>query len=235
MRYSEHDEWLEADGLGGFASGTATGVRTRRYHALLLTATTPPTGRMVLVNGFDAWVENAGRQLHSRHSATRPTSCIQTAPRASSTFSVDPWPTLDVLRSRTARARAGVIRRATRQRRSSLLTLARAQSARGGTLSCGRSSPGATTTRCITRTARSGFDARATAASASRLAAVRRRAAIHALANGDYHHRARLVPELPVRGGARARPRLHRGPRGAGRLRLRTLDTRLKQSLIFGD
>jgi len=50
-------EWLEADGLGGFASGTATGIRTRRYHALLLTATTPPTGRMVLVNGFDAWIE----------------------------------------------------------------------------------------------------------------------------------------------------------------------------------
>lgn len=50
-------EWLETDGLGGFASGTSTGIRTRRYHALLLTATTPPTGRMVLVNGFDAWVE----------------------------------------------------------------------------------------------------------------------------------------------------------------------------------
>jgi predicted glycogen debranching enzyme len=50
-------EWLEADGLGGFASGTVSGIRTRRYHALLLTATTPPSGRMVLVNGFDAWVE----------------------------------------------------------------------------------------------------------------------------------------------------------------------------------
>jgi predicted glycogen debranching enzyme len=50
-------EWLEADGLGGFASGTVSGIRSRRYHALLLTATTPPAGRMVLVNGFDAWVE----------------------------------------------------------------------------------------------------------------------------------------------------------------------------------
>jgi predicted glycogen debranching enzyme len=55
-------EWLEADGLGGFASGTASGVRTRRYHALLQVATTPPTNRMTLVNGFDAWVETpAGR------------------------------------------------------------------------------------------------------------------------------------------------------------------------------
>ncbi|PYJ91008.1 MAG: glycogen debranching protein [Verrucomicrobia bacterium] len=54
---AERAEWLEADGLGGFASGTVSGVRSRRYHALLLTATTPPAGRMVLVNGFDAWVE----------------------------------------------------------------------------------------------------------------------------------------------------------------------------------
>jgi predicted glycogen debranching enzyme len=52
-------EWIEVDGLGGFASGTVGGIRTRRYHALLLTATTPPAGRMVLVNGFDAWVQTS--------------------------------------------------------------------------------------------------------------------------------------------------------------------------------
>jgi predicted glycogen debranching enzyme len=55
-------EWLEADGAGGFASGTVSGERTRRYHALLLTATRPPAGRVVLVNGIEAWVETeAGR------------------------------------------------------------------------------------------------------------------------------------------------------------------------------
>jgi len=54
------DEWLETDGRGGFASGTTAGIRTRRYHALLLTATTPPTGRVVLVNGLDAWIETEG-------------------------------------------------------------------------------------------------------------------------------------------------------------------------------
>jgi predicted glycogen debranching enzyme len=58
MNIDDRTEWLEADGLGGFASGTASGIRTRRYHALLLTATTPPAGRVVLVNGFDAWVES---------------------------------------------------------------------------------------------------------------------------------------------------------------------------------
>ena len=65
-------EWLEADGLGGFASGTAAGIRTRRYHALLLTATTPPTGRVVLVNGFDAWVDDARRPLRDLLAGLRP-------------------------------------------------------------------------------------------------------------------------------------------------------------------
>ncbi len=59
LRFAPDAEWLEADGLGGFASGTVSGVRTRRYHALLLAAVTPPTGRSVLVNGFEAWVETA--------------------------------------------------------------------------------------------------------------------------------------------------------------------------------
>lgn len=49
-------EWLEADGLGGFASGTTSGVRTRRYHALLEVASTPPTGRVVLVAALEAWL-----------------------------------------------------------------------------------------------------------------------------------------------------------------------------------
>jgi len=56
-RIDPDNEWLESDSLGGFASGTVGGIRTRRYHALLLSATTPPTGRVVLVNGFEAWIE----------------------------------------------------------------------------------------------------------------------------------------------------------------------------------
>ena len=50
-------EWLEPDGLGGFASGTVAGIRTRRYHALLLCALTPPSDRFVFVNGYEAWVQ----------------------------------------------------------------------------------------------------------------------------------------------------------------------------------
>jgi predicted glycogen debranching enzyme len=54
-------EWLEADGLGGFASGTASGIRTRRYHAVLLAAARPPVERFVLVNGMDVRVSVGGR------------------------------------------------------------------------------------------------------------------------------------------------------------------------------
>jgi predicted glycogen debranching enzyme len=90
--YSEHDEWLEPDGLGGFASGTATGIRTRRYHALLLAATTPPTGRVVLVNGFDAWIETANGTLALTSQRYEPDVIHPDGARYISAFSTDPWP-----------------------------------------------------------------------------------------------------------------------------------------------
>ena len=85
-------EWLEADGLGGFASGTASGIRTRRYHALLLTATTPPTGRLVLVNGFDAWVTTpTGRHAISSQLYGPDVTYPDGATRITD-FTTDPWP-----------------------------------------------------------------------------------------------------------------------------------------------
>ncbi|HET9625686.1 MAG TPA: amylo-alpha-1,6-glucosidase [Kofleriaceae bacterium] len=61
-------EWLEADGLGGFAMGRTDGIRTRRYHAILLVATHPPEGRMVLVADLEVFVETAaGRFALSSH------------------------------------------------------------------------------------------------------------------------------------------------------------------------
>jgi predicted glycogen debranching enzyme len=54
-------EWLEADAYGGFAMGTAGLVRTRRYHALLCPALTPPTGRVVLVNDVEVWLRWRGQ------------------------------------------------------------------------------------------------------------------------------------------------------------------------------
>jgi predicted glycogen debranching enzyme len=91
-------EWLEPDGLGGFASGTTSGIRTRRYHALLLTAQTPPTGRMVLVNGLDAWVEEprphwaSEREFLSRQSYSPGIVAPENA-AAIESFRNGPWPT----------------------------------------------------------------------------------------------------------------------------------------------
>ena len=85
-------EWLEADGLGGFASGTVAGVRTRRYHALLLAATQPPSGRMVLVNGLEAWLETpAGRFALSTQHYT-PDVLYPDGQQRIVDFCAEPWP-----------------------------------------------------------------------------------------------------------------------------------------------
>jgi len=46
-------EWLETNGLGGFASSTIIGINTRRYHGLLTAATKPPVGRFVLLSKIE--------------------------------------------------------------------------------------------------------------------------------------------------------------------------------------
>lgn len=45
-------EWLLTNGLGGFAMGTVAGVPTRRYHGLLVGATSPPVGRIMCLSGL---------------------------------------------------------------------------------------------------------------------------------------------------------------------------------------
>jgi predicted glycogen debranching enzyme len=85
-------EWLEPDGLGGFASGTVLGIRTRRYHALLLTATTPPAGRMVLVNGFDAWVETPDETFAISSQRYAPDVVHPNGAARIESFEYEPWP-----------------------------------------------------------------------------------------------------------------------------------------------
>jgi predicted glycogen debranching enzyme len=86
-------EWLETDGLGGYAMGTACGVRTRRYHALLVAATRPPAGRLVLVNGLEVFAETSGGR-HALSSQRYRGGVLHPdgAARAAS-FSCAPWPT----------------------------------------------------------------------------------------------------------------------------------------------
>ncbi len=83
-------EWLEADGHGGFASGTAGLTRTRRYHALLLTES--PAGRQVLLNGLEVFAETpAGRYALSAQ-AYRGGVVYPDARAYLSDFTALPWP-----------------------------------------------------------------------------------------------------------------------------------------------
>lgn len=46
-------EWLETNGIGGFAAATIIGLNTRRYHGLLTAATNPPVGRIVMLSKLE--------------------------------------------------------------------------------------------------------------------------------------------------------------------------------------
>lgn len=56
-------EWLETNGLGGFASSTIVGLNTRRYHGLLVAATRPPVGRVVLLSKLEETLIVDGRRF----------------------------------------------------------------------------------------------------------------------------------------------------------------------------
>jgi predicted glycogen debranching enzyme len=53
-------EWLVANGLGGYASGTVAGVITRRYHGLLIAALPAPLGRIVMLSSIAEQLKLAG-------------------------------------------------------------------------------------------------------------------------------------------------------------------------------
>ncbi len=56
-------EWLETNGIGGFACGTISGANTRRYHGLLTAATKPPLGRITVLSKFEEVIERNGRKV----------------------------------------------------------------------------------------------------------------------------------------------------------------------------
>ncbi len=85
-------EWLEADGLGGFASGTVGLRRTRRYHALLLAAALPPTERFVLVNGLEAWVDAPGGSFPISTQLYAPDVLHPDGANRIESFASEPWP-----------------------------------------------------------------------------------------------------------------------------------------------
>jgi predicted glycogen debranching enzyme len=58
-------EWIVTNGLGGYASGTVSGVITRRYHGLLIAALTAPLGRVVMWNHVSEFLRFGNKDVIS--------------------------------------------------------------------------------------------------------------------------------------------------------------------------
>lgn len=84
-------EWLETNGIGGYASGTVAGLHTRRYHGLLVAATRPPLGRKVLLSKFEEKLIVEGREYEL--SANRyPGTVYPSGFEYIAQFRLDPFP-----------------------------------------------------------------------------------------------------------------------------------------------
>jgi predicted glycogen debranching enzyme len=85
-------EWLETNGIGGFACSTVIGLNTRRYHALLTAALHPPTGRTVLLSKLEETLIVDGQRYDlstNRYSgAVHPKGYLHLE-----SFRLDPFPT----------------------------------------------------------------------------------------------------------------------------------------------
>ncbi|HEV3031352.1 MAG TPA: amylo-alpha-1,6-glucosidase [Polyangia bacterium] len=90
---SDAREWLETDGLGGFAMGPVAGPRARRYHGLLVTAMTPPTGRVLLVSGVDVTVETPRGRWSLSAQRYAPDTTTGDGDAHLESFAHEPWPT----------------------------------------------------------------------------------------------------------------------------------------------
>src|SRR5450432_1136747 len=85
-------EWLETNGLGGFASSTVAGANTRRYHGLLTAALNPPGGRMLLLSKLEETLVLGERRIdlstNEYDGAVHPEGYLYL-----SSFRLDPFPT----------------------------------------------------------------------------------------------------------------------------------------------
>jgi len=83
-------EWMVANGLGGFAAGTAADVSTRRMHALLTAAS--PHGRLTtLLLRMDERLQLRGDSIELSAHSFRDDSC-RVGMRAPERFECAPWP-----------------------------------------------------------------------------------------------------------------------------------------------
>ncbi len=139
-------EWLESDAIGGFASGTVAGYRTRRYHALLLTPRRPPTDRDRPGQRSRSVGRHGRGHLPAVDAALRARRNPPARHRSPGGFRARALADVDILRLGRLRDRPGNSRRSRgRQRAPRVARACAATASRGST--CARSCPGAIITR----------------------------------------------------------------------------------------
>jgi predicted glycogen debranching enzyme len=84
-------EWLETNGIGGYASSSVSGANTRRYHGLLVAAMRPPLGRMVLLSKFEE-ILTIGAELYEISCNQYPGKIHPQGYRFLNGFRLDPFP-----------------------------------------------------------------------------------------------------------------------------------------------
>src|SRR5688572_22987320 len=91
FKRSSAREWLETNGIGGFASGTISGASTRRYHALLTAALRPPLGRLVLLAKFEETLTISGAS-YELSANCYPNAVYPEGYKYLKSFRLDPFP-----------------------------------------------------------------------------------------------------------------------------------------------
>lgn len=84
-------EWLETNGLGGYASGTVAGTGASGYHGLLVAAVRPPTERLMVATTCDEWLVQDPPVFLSTHQY--PGAVWPEGYRLLESFDASPFPT----------------------------------------------------------------------------------------------------------------------------------------------
>lgn len=92
LKHALSKEWLETNGLGGFASSTIIGANTRRQHGLLVAALQPPTHRQVLLSKFEERVTCDGHECYISTNLY-PGTVFPHGFNIQAEFNLRPWPT----------------------------------------------------------------------------------------------------------------------------------------------
>jgi predicted glycogen debranching enzyme len=85
-------EWLETNGLGGFASATVAGLNSRRYHGLLFAAVKPPTKRALLLSKLEEVLVVGDARFELSTNLYRPEVVSPQGFQLQTGFRLDPFP-----------------------------------------------------------------------------------------------------------------------------------------------